>query len=96
MRKGVAGIGIYGVDGGFTSGQVVGVAGVDELQIPLRRLGKDALRANLPDHAADVAAEVDGRLHSSIGVAEKAHITHSHHCGGGPLFVLAQRRHLGP
>ncbi len=96
MSEGVPGVRIHGVQGRLTGGQVVGMTGIDEAQIPLGRLGHDALRADLADHTADVAAEVEGRLHPAVGVAEEPHVAHPHHCRSGPLFVLAQRRHLGP
>ena len=58
------------------------------------RAGQHPLRPHLPDHPADVAAQVEGELQPAVGIAEEADVGHADLGGGGPLLGLAQRAHL--
>ncbi len=96
MGERVAGVGVDGTDRGLAGGQVVGVAGVDEVPIAFGRLGEHALGPYLADDPADVAPQFLGGLDPPVGVPEEVHVAHADHGGGGALLVLAQRGHLHP
>jgi hypothetical protein len=72
------------------------MAGKNELQVPLGRLGHHPLGPDLADDAAYVTPQFAVRHDHAVGVPEEPHVADAHDRGGGALLVLAQRRHLGP
>ena len=55
----VPGVGVHRGHGRLAGGEVVGMAGVDALEVALGRLADDPLRSHPADHAADVAPQVE-------------------------------------
>ena len=96
MGERVARVGVHRVDCGLAGGQVVGVAGENELEVPLGRLRQHPLGPDLTDDAADVTPQLAGRFDHAVGVPEEPHVADADHGGRGTLLVLAERRHFGP
>src|SRR4051812_5903316 len=92
--EGVAGVGVDRPQRRLAHGHVVGVAGPDAIPPPLRRAGEDALRAHLPDHPADVPAQVEGQLQPAVGMAQESDVGHTDFRRGRPLLRPPQHRHL--
>jgi LmbE family N-acetylglucosaminyl deacetylase len=65
---------------------VVGVAGVEALEVALRRRADDPLRTHAPDDAADVTPEVEGRRQPAIGMAEERDVGDADDLRGGELL----------
>ena len=74
MGERVAGIGIDRAHGGLTGGEVVRMAGEDEVPTALGRRGQHPLGFHLADDPADVASQFDRRLQPAVGVAEEMQI----------------------
>ena len=64
----VAGVRVHRGHGRLARGEVVGMAGVDALEVALRRRADDPLRTHPADHAADVAPQVEGRREAAVGM----------------------------
>ena len=90
----VAGIGVDGTERGFSSGEVIGMAGVDPGQVSLRALGDDALGTHLTDDAGQVPTQVQRRLQPAVGVTEEDEVLDADLGSGGGLLATAHRADL--
>src|SRR5579863_6518251 len=92
--EGVARIRIDGAQGGLARGEMIGVAGEDAREAAHRRLRDDALRLLHADHSRDIAAQLDARGQTAIGVAEERDVGHPDlRCSLG-LFDAPDAGHL--
>ena len=94
MGEGIARVGVDGADRRLTRGQMVRVAGVDEVPAPLGRRGEHPFGPDLADDPADVTPQLDGGVEPPVGVAQEPHIGHADLRRRGPLLALAQLGHV--
>ena len=86
VRERVARVGVDRPPRRVAGGHVVGVAGADAGEVPLRALHEHPLRAHLADHPGDVTAQLVGRLHLPVPIAEQPHVVHAEHLAGRALL----------
>ena len=95
VREGVARVRVHRAQRRLARGEVVGMAGEDALVVALGRLRHHPLRFALADHPADVAAQVDGRLHPAVRVPEEGDVGDPDDRGRRGLLAAAQLGDLG-
>lgn len=98
LRKGerVSGIGIDRAQRRLADRHVVGVRSLHPRPVAFGRMSDNTLRPYLPDHPADVPAQVKGQLHPSIGIAEEPDIADAELLGRRPLLFAPHRRDVLP
>ncbi len=95
MREGelVARIGVDRRQGGLSGSKVVGMAGIDPVEVPHRRLAQDQIRLHLTDHSTDRLAQFEVGNHPSVGVAEEVELVYPDDLGCRGLLLAAYLRH---
>ena len=72
------------------------MAGTDARPVAVGALDDHPLRTHLPDHAADVAAQLDRREERTVGIAEEAHVAHTDLLGRLDLLGAPDAGDVGP
>lgn len=91
----VTGVGIDRTEGGFTGGEMVGVARIHPIEIALRRLTEDDVGPDLADHTGERFAELEVGHDASIGMPQEVQFGHSDHLGRLGLLASPDLGHLG-
>ncbi|CAL2057289.1 protein of unknown function [Streptomyces murinus] len=93
VREGVARLRVDGPQRRVPDRPVVRVQIRDPLPVDLRTGDDRALRPDLADHPAQIAAQLGARLHEAVPVAEEAHVVHPAELGRVDLLGAAQIGH---
>jgi hypothetical protein len=92
--EGIARIGVDRLNGRIARGEMVRVGCLDALPVSLGGLDKHAVGSDLPDHSADVPAQLVRHGQLAIDVIEESHIRDAEDLARSTLFGLTDGRHL--
>ena len=94
MGEGIARVRVDGTERRLTSGEVIGVAGIDAIEVAQRRWGYDSLGSDTADDAGEVAPQLQADHQAPVGVGEKGQVGDSDGGRRGGLLDPPRLTHL--